>query len=74
MQKMRDILFLLLDTTQSSIFWQLTLTMSRHTVKVRNQEEGTNVYTDKYIGGCTLHMWGKNCLVLFFDGSKNLKI
>ena len=56
MQKMRDILFLLLDTTQSSIFWQLTLTMSRHTVKVMNQEEGTNVYTDKYIGGCALHM------------------
>ena len=49
MQKMRNILFLLLDTTQSSIFWQLSLTMSRHAVKVRNQEEGTQVLTDKYI-------------------------
>ena len=48
-KKMRNILFLLLDTTQSSIFWQLSLTMSRHAVKVRNQEEGTHILTDKYI-------------------------
>ena len=45
----KKILFLLLDTTQSSIFWQLSLTMSRHAVKVRNQEEGTHILTDKYI-------------------------
>ena len=32
--KKRDILFLLLDTTQSSIFWQLSLTMSRHAVNI----------------------------------------
>ena len=30
-------------------FLALTLTMSRHAVKVRNQEEGIHVLTDKYI-------------------------
>ena len=53
-------LFLLLDTTQSSIFWQLSLTMSRHAVKVRNQEEGTHVLTDKYIVDVYYTCWVKS--------------
>ena len=72
MQKMRNILFLLLDTTQSSIFWQLSLTMSRHAVKVRNQEEGTHILTDKYIVDVYCTRGVKSVRV--FDGSKSLKI
>ena len=54
-------------------FLALTLTMSRHAVKVSNQEEGTQ--TEINIGlCCTLSMCGKTelSLVLFYVGSKSL--
>ena len=63
--------FLTLGTTQSSIFLALTLTMSRHAVKVSNQEEGLDEYRRAvYIN----HVLFATYLFFVFCGGLSLKM